>query len=83
MGNSQSYSHSSNSNNKTSSDNNGDNNVWEEHRELKQVTLKTISFVFHYVFPMIKIQDANNQIKVDFDPDNIWKMHRNMKKPKS
>ena len=39
MGNSQSYSHSSNSNNKTSSDNNGDNNVWEEHRELKQVTL--------------------------------------------
>lgn len=79
MGNSQSYSHSSNSNNKNSSDNNGDNNVWEEHRELKQVTLKTFIFCFSF----FKIQDANNQIKVDLDSDNLWKMHRNMKKPKS
>ena len=80
MGNSQSYSHSSNSNNKNSSDNNGDNNVWKEHREFKQVTLEAF---FAWAFAIIEIQDANNQNKVDLDPDNLWKMHRNMKKSKS
>ena len=44
MGNSPSYSHSSNSGNKNSSDNNGDNNVWKEHREFKQVTLHCKQF---------------------------------------
>lgn len=34
-------------------------------------------------FTIMIFQDANNQVKVDLDPDNLWKMHRNMKKPKS
>ena len=77
MGNSQSYSHSSNSGNKNSSDNSGDNNVWKEHREFKQVIYHNLNVC---LYANLEIKDANTKIQVDVDSDTPWKMHRNIKK---